>query len=90
MTKKFNINNSVYVKLTDYGREWLKKHWTECSVNETVEQTLDAVHRGWKTDRCRFQAHDLMAMFGPCMEAQCHGQTTIPFETEIEIEFDEL
>ena len=76
---KFNINNYVKVKLTDKGREIVKKSrviyraiggdYSEVEITEDSD--------GWS----KWQMWDLMSTFGSHMYNGCIS----PFETEIDI-----
>lgn len=83
---KFNINNNVKVKLTDFGRkvhreninktfEFIPKFRTDEYYNQYYKPKEDK--DGWS----KWQMWDLMANFGP--HIRLGGQ--VPFETEIEI-----
>ena len=83
---KFNINNSVKVKLTDFGRkvhrenmnrifEFVPQYRTDKYYNRHYKPKEDSA--GWST----WQMWDLMSNFGHCI--RLGGE--VPFETEIEI-----
>lgn len=75
---KFNINNYVMVKLTDYGRNELQRQH-----DELVKTTgYKGAYQPPKTDSdgySKFQLWDLMATFGHMIFNGCNP----PFETEI-------
>jgi len=77
-----NINDTVKVKLNDYGREYLRKQH-----EELFELCLGRVpYNPRKEDEegySSWQLWDLMNTFGP---ATYLGATELPFETEIVIE----
>lgn len=82
---KFNINDSVKVKLNDHGREILKqKHEMLFKVlgipryREFVPPQED--EQGWS----KWQLWDLMQTFGTHISLG----SKVPFETEIEIVID--
>lgn len=74
----FNINHYVYVKITDYGMEILKKN------HYKLYEHSDLI-RAWRPPEVdengftKFQLHQLMAEFGD----YCFATNRIPFETEI-------
>jgi len=77
---KFNINEYVKVRLTEVGRESLRKQHTELfrgypSPMEYREPEVDA--EGFT----KFQLWDLMNKLGP----GCWNGCQVPFEMEIEI-----
>lgn len=81
---RFNVNNHVRVKLTDYGRRVLRKwhddlYWRSEKPPEYHPPKEDA--DGWS----RWQLWDLMSKLGPSISMSM----AVPFETEIEIETDE-
>lgn len=78
---KFNINHNVKVKLTDYGREMLKKEHDEFwkdfpeQFHEYNPPKEDA--EGYCTWQMWFLMESLGKYISPC--------GPLPFETEIEI-----
>lgn len=68
---KFNINESVKVKLTDLGVQILKDKNRYFSVDSLDENGY-----------CKFQLWELMSIFGDKM----WGGSVIPFETDIIID----
>ena len=73
---KFNMNNSVKVKLNDIGHAELKRQhdalYSEMNIDrEYVERSIDS--DGYSS----FQMHDLMNTFGHMMVMGCKT----PFET---------
>lgn len=81
---KFNINNKVAVRLTDYGRTCLRKNYDQLNAAcggrlmhpfKLPEETVD----GWS----EWQMHDLMNQLGEYV-GPCFGDT--PFEPEILVE----
>ena len=78
---KFNINDYVKVKLTDYGREIHKEKYVNLfqSVSYTYKYTPSIEDsEGYSI----WQLWDLMNIFGPYLSM---GMTKLPFETELEI-----
>jgi len=76
---KFNINDSVKVKLNDHGREILKQqHDLLLKDIPRYEFTLPQEdEQGWS----KWQMWRLMETFGPHISIG----SEVPFETEIEI-----
>lgn len=83
---KFNINNNVKVKLTDFGRkvhrenhnkifEFIPANCTYNYYNDFYKPLEDK--NGWST----WQLWELMQIFGPYF----FNGGEVPFETEIEI-----
>ena len=80
MSREFNVNNYVYVKLTDLGRTELKRQ------HDKLEQMFPKIgpHRpkeevdGWS----KWQLWDLMHTLGGKMGL---GFIDVPFETTIRI-----
>lgn len=76
---KFNINDSVKVKLNDRGREILKQQhellFKDIPRYKFTPPREDA--EGWS----KWQMWDLMQTFGPHISLG----SKVPFETEIEI-----
>ena len=73
---KFNMNNSVKVKLNDIGHAELKRQhdalYSEMNIDrEYVERSIDS------DGHSSFQMHDLMNTFGHMMVMGCKT----PFET---------
>lgn len=88
--KKFNINNYVKVKLTDYGREIHKKHhidlFTEIGkLDKFPYETLKEDEYGYVT----FQLHDLMKLFGEYFGAGGRPEQ-YPFKFDILFKEDDL
>lgn len=77
---RFNVNNYVRVKLTDIGRDALRKEHENLyrlfdKVPEYLPPKEDA--DGWS----EWQLWDLMNKLGP----HCRNGAHVPFSTEIEI-----
>lgn len=79
---KFNVNNSVRVRLTDTGHDVLERNhralftgYPEREFPEMRQVVEDA--NGWS----EWQLWDLMSQFGTSLYNGCD----VPFETEIEI-----
>lgn len=81
---EFNINDDVFVKLTDFGREELKRQH---------EKLYSSIPSPLRTDKFELPKEDaegwskwsmwvLMNAFGPLL----HNGGKVPFETEILIE----
>jgi hypothetical protein len=77
---KFNLNDYVKVKLTDKGKEMLKKYYKSESLD-----WLDGDHEGdgWY----RFQLHALASIFGE--ELHFGSCSQLPFETGIYLKVDQ-
>lgn len=80
---EFNINDHVYVKLTEFGRECLRKNyealWADSRcVNAPAYTPPQEDAGGWS----RWQLWQLMQGFGPYITL---GEI-LPFETTIRIE----
>ena len=72
-----NINDEVYVKLTDYGKAVHKASW-----NKYMGMT-NFQYKEPDVDACgfsKFPLWELMNIFGPCMYM---GNTKIPFKNNI-------
>lgn len=83
MRVPFNINDNIWVKLTDEGRAIHKQHYEEIiasfpRMNLTYEPPKED-ENGWSC----FQAWDLIHIFGP----HIYIGRTPPFSTEVELEF---
>lgn len=77
---RFNINNSVRVKLTEYGRECLRKNHNQLFEGSTVRPEYSPPKEdadGWS----EWQLWCLMSEIGPHISLGFNP----PFETEIEI-----
>ena len=76
---KFNINDDVKVKLTQFGWDVHKAHWLPyCDSLEEYER-----HMKPKVDKngyTKFQLWDLMRIFG---ETMYNGNMNKPFDMEI-------
>jgi len=73
---KFNMNNSVKVKLNDKGRAELRRLHSE--LEDSAGCKLEFKERGVdKNGYSSFQLHDLMYTFGHMMVMGCET----PFET---------
>lgn len=67
MTLTININDAVYVRLTEAGRNSLLNYWaTYPDPNKSPNQKADTCQPGWRHERnwVRFQLWELMAIFG--------------------------
>ncbi|MBL4755834.1 MAG: hypothetical protein JKY52_19850 [Flavobacteriales bacterium] len=78
---KFNINECVFVQLTDAGREEIKRQHDE--LRETFPKLSPQAKKvedknGWS----KWQLHCLMNTFGH----MTHNGGQLPFNTEIRIE----
>lgn len=71
---KFNINEKVRVRLTDFGRDCIAKNDSAMMLPVRV---IAADADGWTT----WQLWELMREFGPYL----HMGVKVPFETEIEL-----
>ena len=80
----FNLNNHVRVKLTDIGREELKRQWKELNKSANgmlgLYKPIEEDEDGWS----RWQAWCLMKDLGHLLNCGMHQ----PFETTIQIEID--
>jgi len=79
---KFNINECVFVQLTDAGRKELKRQWNELRVSfpSLSEDDCGLVEddAGWS----KWQLHSLMNTFGH----MTHNGGHLPFNANIRIE----
>lgn len=71
----FNINDSVWVKLTESGREWYKAEYQKRTGVDSLPRIQEV--NGWS----RWQLWDLMNMFG---ERLVMG-FDLPFDTEMSL-----
>lgn len=78
---KYNINNYVKVKITDYGREKLREHHYKILGSFSLGYTEPKTDENGYT---RFQMHDLFHRLGECL---INGGE-MPFEPNIIIEVD--
>lgn len=81
--KNFNINNNVYVRLTDYGRKIHRNIYN--AIAKEYAGKLPWAYKAPKEDKegwSKWQLHDLMNIFGEFMVMGCE----LPFETTIRIE----
>ena len=80
-TVEFNINNYIFVQLTDIGRAELKKkhdemnEWTKGLLGEF---SLEEDKEGWS----KWQMWELMSKLG----CKCGHGSRVPFYTTIKIE----
>jgi len=84
---RFNVNHYVRVKITQHGKKCLRKNYDDLA--KSYGGKLGFKFRLPKADAdgwTQFQMHDLMANFGQHMYCGCK----IPFETEIEILFENV
>lgn len=80
--KEFNINEYVYVKLTDYGKEILKerrKTLNEVLISKGIEPFTNDLVKTDKDGYTQFQLWELMSIFGNFISVS----SKIPFETII-------
>ncbi len=78
---RFNINDSVYVKLTEFGFKFHMRHYARILPQDVFEK----MYRSPKVDEqgfSKFQLWDLMNIFGENCSMACEQ----PFSTEIEFE----
>lgn len=75
---KFNVNDMVLVKLTDFGRECLKKDWEKEFWGDLAFSPIEEDEYG----RSGWRLWNLMAVFGAHLAINFTKQ---PFEAEIEI-----
>ena len=78
---KFNVNNNVRVKLTDAGRQELKRQSDEFN-KAWPGVNIDFSRQEDENGFTRWQMHELMNVFGHMMTMT----QKIPFDTEILIE----
>lgn len=92
MNTTFNVNEYVWVKLTDYGRECHRKDHDDFVANirrltgddpKMPYSPPDEDSEGWS----RWQGHELMRQFGPHMGI---GFGPVPFETTIRLDSKDL
>lgn len=69
----FNLNDYVYVKMSQKGIDWLHKN------NESFRLRPGSINRIGDDGWCRYQMHDLIATFGAMFPAMCYGNQTNPF-----------
>lgn len=81
MMIKFNVNDMVRVKLTDYGLECISKNHNRL-YGDRAESFRDYVPTADENGWTKWQLWDLMHEFGPHLSK---GLNNVPFETEIEI-----
>lgn len=81
--KHFNINSTVKVRLTDYGRQLHKKQWEDfwSSVGKLDKHPYKPPETN-PDGYCEFMMWDLMNKFGSYMVLGCE----VPFETVILID----
>lgn len=72
----FNVNDHVWVRLTDEGREYHRR-WYGARYPMLPYRTPDESNNGWS----RWQLWDLMASFGDGI----HMGGRVPFETTIRL-----
>jgi hypothetical protein len=85
--KQFNINSTVKVRLTDYGKELHKKQWEDFwssfgKLDKNPYKPLETDADGY----CEFQMWDLMEKFG----SHCGVLKEVAFETVILIDEGDL
>ena len=87
MTKSFNINNTVKVKLTEHGKHLLERDWNEfwSSHGKLDEYPYRPKHPD-KDGYVRFQLWDLMYKLGKYCGLGCEP----PFDTVILIDDEDL
>lgn len=75
---EFNLNDYVWVKLTDAGRVAHRNHWERLSFGTVHDyKPVDEID-GWS----RWQLWELMQVFGGSLYNGCN----VPFETTIRME----
>lgn len=81
---EFNVNDYVRVKLTDTGREVIRKYSEEFLAKSGVELTNwpKEDEKGWS----KWQLHRLMSTFGK----SCGPGFNVPFKTTIKFQIDSL
>jgi hypothetical protein len=85
--KQFNINSTVKVRLTEYGKELHKNQWKE--FWSSVGKLDKHPYKPLETDAdgyCEFMMWNLMNKFGSYMILGCE----VPFETTILIDEKDL
>lgn len=88
----FNVNDCVWVTLTDFGRDDIRQLWKFVAdmTKRPVDEVVSEMHPEWLSGNpVRMQMHKFMEYFGPSMAGLCHGNLRIPFKTNIEIEVGE-
>ena len=82
----YNVNSSVWVKLTPLGHEIYKKFWSEALKGTSLEisggPVLKTDDRGWT----EFQMWDLMCIFGCHLYNGCKN----PFDTNLKFSSDDF
>jgi hypothetical protein len=91
--KKFNINDKVKVKLTDYGRDiyYHQYDWIN-GINIFSKTVIKPSYPKIDADGyTTFQLWHLMELYGQYLEMTGSvEQNTLPFETEILIDLPEI
>jgi len=85
-TVQFNVNRTVKVKLTEYGRECLRRNYDELSAgyNGKLKWEFELPKEdaeGWS----KWQMHSLMEQLGRYMRLGC----ACPFDPNIRIEIED-
>lgn len=81
---KFNINNQVKVRLTNFGKEIIR------DTNDKMSRLLGEKVALYKVDEegyTTFQMYQLMNIFGQYMNV---GIVEVPFQLDIKITFDKI
>jgi Mn-dependent DtxR family transcriptional regulator len=85
MSKKqyFNVNDYVYVRLTDEGKKVMADGLRKLGLREElITDIISGKEKETKDGWTRFQLHDLMNTFGHVM---INGNPRLPFETRIRL-----
>lgn len=77
---KYNINNYIYIKLTDYGKQLIIKEYG-CSYFEACVESNKQENGYYK-----LQCHEVMRYFGEHLFNGCE----MPFETTVYFDKHEL
>lgn len=70
---KMNMNETVWIKLTDHGRQMHREYWSRFSGDNYRPPKVS--HDGYSP----FQMHEVMKIFGPACGIGCN----LPFCPEI-------
>jgi hypothetical protein len=84
--KSFNINNTVKVRLTKFGKELHKKEWEDFWGSGRLDEYPYTPPREDENGYVEFQMWRLMESFGNYMGMGCE----LPFETIILIDEKDL
>lgn len=90
---KFNLNNEVLVKLTDYGKEvYIKRslslltYYQQEFQKQHEKDLLISLDHKTTNGYTRFQMHDFMNVYGHLLTGQFNPKEGMPFSTDIYVE----